>query len=359
MTASYDDDRADDLQPDSEFHDSLSAGDDHDLPPVEPPSAGFIVQLFVVPAIIVTVVISVYLLFGRMASSEVDWRQLVTDVRSDNPHVKWRGALNLAQVLDADELRGGSSQRLAANREIATALTDLYTETLSSSPRNDEQAKQLEFLSKALGRLDAHDVVLPVLRNSLDETYERHVRKNAMIALAMIAGRAVEQGRPLREPGLVDDVIDLSRESDLIFRHQAAFTLGLLPGDKPKQRLQELLGDADEMTSLNAAIALTRNGSTAGLRVFEKVFRNAADEPLDPAAVSNDDEANHHFETVLMLTNSFRAIGRLRDALNDEQRARLVSVIEPIAENAGDTAVRMDAKNLMLELQADAATSAD
>ncbi|QDU36310.1 hypothetical protein Mal4_05950 [Maioricimonas rarisocia] len=359
MTASYDDDRADDLQPNSEFHDTLSAGDDHDLPPVEPPSAGFIVQLFVVPAIIVTVVIGVYLLFGRMASSEVDWRQLVTDVRSDNPHVKWRGALNLAQVLDADELRGETSQRLAANREIATALTDLYSETLSSSPRNDEQAKQLEFLSKALGRLDAHDVVLPVLRDSLDASHERHVRKNAMIAIAMVAGRAAEQDRPLREPGLIDDLVALSHESDSMFRHQAAFALGLLPGDKAHDRLTELLDDADEMTSLNAAIALTRDGSTEGLPVFEDVFRNAADEPLDPAAVSTEEEANHHFETVLMLTNSFRAVDRLRDELSDDQRARLVSAIQPIAENAADATVRMDAKNLILELKSDSTTSAD
>jgi hypothetical protein len=39
-----------------------------DLPPVEPPTAGFIVQLFVLPAVIVAVVIVVWLLFGKLAA---------------------------------------------------------------------------------------------------------------------------------------------------------------------------------------------------------------------------------------------------------------------------------------------------
>src|SRR6187200_1181568 len=60
------------------------------LPPVEPPSAGFIVQLFLVPAIIVAAVIGLYLLFGKLAAGDTDWRQLVSDIKSDNPNVRWR-----------------------------------------------------------------------------------------------------------------------------------------------------------------------------------------------------------------------------------------------------------------------------
>jgi len=38
------------------------------LPPVEPPSAGFIIQLFVVPGLIVLAIVGVYLLFGKLAT---------------------------------------------------------------------------------------------------------------------------------------------------------------------------------------------------------------------------------------------------------------------------------------------------
>ncbi|HLQ43503.1 MAG TPA: hypothetical protein VK137_02140, partial [Planctomycetaceae bacterium] len=48
-----------------------------DLPPVEPPSGRFIVQLFVVPGLIVAAIVGVWLLFGKLASAEQDWQKLV------------------------------------------------------------------------------------------------------------------------------------------------------------------------------------------------------------------------------------------------------------------------------------------
>ena len=48
-----------------------------ELPPVTPPSAGYIVQLFLIPALIVMAVVGVWALFGKLADSESDWQQLV------------------------------------------------------------------------------------------------------------------------------------------------------------------------------------------------------------------------------------------------------------------------------------------
>ena len=53
-----------------------------DLPPVEPPSAGFVVQLFVIPALVVVVVIIVWLLFGKLAGGERDAMEYVRQLRS-------------------------------------------------------------------------------------------------------------------------------------------------------------------------------------------------------------------------------------------------------------------------------------
>ena len=53
-----------------------------DLPPVEPPSAGFVVQLFVIPAVVVVVVIIVWLLFGKLAGGERDAMEYVRQLRS-------------------------------------------------------------------------------------------------------------------------------------------------------------------------------------------------------------------------------------------------------------------------------------
>ncbi|MEZ6061328.1 MAG: hypothetical protein R3C19_13370 [Planctomycetaceae bacterium] len=57
-----------------------------ELPPVEPPSAGFIVQLFLIPALIVAAVIGVWALFGKLADSKTDWKQLVSELGSSNEH---------------------------------------------------------------------------------------------------------------------------------------------------------------------------------------------------------------------------------------------------------------------------------
>ena len=45
---------------------------DDALPPVEPPSAGFIVQLFVIPGIIVFIIVMIWLLFNWLAQKGND-----------------------------------------------------------------------------------------------------------------------------------------------------------------------------------------------------------------------------------------------------------------------------------------------
>src|SRR5580704_2519182 len=103
---------------------------DPPLPPVQPPSAGFIVQLFVIPALIVLAVVGVWALFGKIASSDEDWRELVEDIRNTNQHRRWRGADGLARLLQDDQQSTNPGDRLAANPEIARALVDLFDEGL-------------------------------------------------------------------------------------------------------------------------------------------------------------------------------------------------------------------------------------
>ena len=77
-----------------------------DLPPVQPPSAGFIVQLFVVPGLIVLAVVAVWALFGRIAAGDQDWRKLTLELQSPNDHIRKRAMYGLAQVLDQDRRQG-------------------------------------------------------------------------------------------------------------------------------------------------------------------------------------------------------------------------------------------------------------
>src|SRR5271170_1140541 len=74
-----------------------------DLPRVEPPSAGFVVQLFVIPAAVVVVVIIVWLLFGKLASGERDAMEYVRQLRSPTGHARiGRVAFELASLIQND-----------------------------------------------------------------------------------------------------------------------------------------------------------------------------------------------------------------------------------------------------------------
>src|SRR3954452_22236499 len=78
-----------------------------DLPPVELPSAAFIVQLFVIPALVVVVVIVVWLLFGKLVGGERAAREYVRLLRS--PDANWRAAFELASLIRNDARLGGDA----------------------------------------------------------------------------------------------------------------------------------------------------------------------------------------------------------------------------------------------------------
>ena len=320
------------------------------LPPVEPPSARFIVQLFLIPALIVGGVIGIYFLFGRLATGELDWRQQVENVRAQNPHVRWRGALSLAQMLDADARMGSDGQQLAANAEVAEALTELFSQTREISPRDEQTASQVEFLAKALGRLDKPEIVFPVLLGAISDDGDALVRKHSLNALAMIAGRALEQERPFSDASLVEPIVDISQSSDPLDRHQAAFILGMMSSTVAEHRLEVLLQDGDLMTRANAAIGLARQNSQAGLPIFEDVFADAVARPIDPAQVKNEEQGEDYFERTLLLRNSLRAVELLGPELDDEQRTRLVNLLEQVSDATLDNELRTRSRELSLVL---------
>ena len=79
-----------------------------DLPPVEAPSAGFVVQLFVIPAVVVLVVIIVWLLFGKLAGGERDAMEYVRQLQL--PSANWRSAFELASLIQNDPAIAGDPE---------------------------------------------------------------------------------------------------------------------------------------------------------------------------------------------------------------------------------------------------------
>ena len=197
--------------PESATSDLPPIGDD--LPPVQPPSAGFIIQLFVVPALIVLAVVAVWAMFGRIAAGEQDWKQLVQELDSSNPHVYQRAMFGLAQLLDADRRLGAQGQQLAANPEIATALSRLLRQQLESRQTDDSTLSSQVYLVRAQGLLDVPAESIPVLITAMQPEYDLEVRKGAVLSVAMIAGRALEAGAPLTGD-IQAALVELSRDNN-------------------------------------------------------------------------------------------------------------------------------------------------
>src|SRR4051794_31321105 len=99
----------------------------HDLPPVEPPSAGFILQLFVIPAIVVAVLIVVYLLFGKIAGGERGALEYVQKIKSDSGD--WRSAFELASLIQNDA-------KLSRDPKLLGELTELLASELRRKESN-------------------------------------------------------------------------------------------------------------------------------------------------------------------------------------------------------------------------------
>jgi hypothetical protein len=314
------------------------------LPPVQPPSAGFIVQLFVVPALIVLAIVGVWALFGKIASSEDDWREMVEEIRNTNEHRRWRGANGLATLLVRDQQLGDEGQHLAANPEIARALVDLFDEGLKRhSPREDD-LKQEAFLARTLGLLDSQAAVLPALQLGMKPEQDREIRKNSIASIAVIAGRADERHEEIKSPSLVEDLIAATSDADSLIRDTATFALGLISTPASRDRLTVLVTSGDLNTRANAAVGLARQHSTAGFPVFKDVLKEGATAVDDP-------QAPGQVEKLLALKNVLRAVGMLADQWTPAQRNELVALIEPISRNHAEPRIRTDAIDALVTLK--------
>src|SRR5262245_7822016 len=323
--------------------DSEAAQLPEDLPPVQPPSAGFILQLFVVPGLIVLAIVGVWLLFGKLATGEQDWKGLLVELQHPNPHRRWRAASGLAQMVKADQQLGLAGQRLSQNREIAQALADVLAAEVKRGGQTDDDVKYETFLANALGAFDVPLVVVPSLRQAFQPGVDREVRKYAIWAIAVMADRNEQSGAPLDSSGLLDDLIAVSRDDDPLIRQVAAFTLGFFPEGEARTRLEVLIEDSDRGTRVNAAIALARHGDVRGAGVFAEVLKTAADRQV----AGSDGE----FEQFLALKNCIIAVQRSASALDPVRRGELEALLAPIAADFHEPGIRIAARTALNALR--------
>ena len=233
------------------------------LPPVEPPSAGFIIQLFVVPAVIVAMVVLVGWLVTMMATSGVrDPKQIVAALSSSNPG-RWQEAFELANALRTDTQEVG----LKSSSELAKQLGELLQRECEVGNVDDTSVKLRTFLCSALGEFRVDDGVGALLVAAREDKDE-FVRGSAINSLAVLSQtfQSLDPPRKLHHEDLVETLVDLANGESGVIRSHVAFALGVmtLSEDAEPQlteELEKLVDDLHADARYNAALGLARRGS--------------------------------------------------------------------------------------------------
>lgn len=283
---------------------------DDSLPPVEPPSAAFLVQLFLVPAIIVTIIVGVWLAFHWLAQLGNDPAGYVKTLRR-NDAGRWQAALNFA-----NDLRGQGGAALKNDAGLAGELASILADEVASGrPKAGgdvgEQAKTLcTYLCRALGEFAVPEAAEPLIARAGDAS-DPQTAQAAIEALAVLAHNLKAAGRGFADPAAVTTAVLAAADGDdAALRSRAAYTLGVIGGSQAVGRLPALLGDADDNVRFNAAVGLARQGEPAAWDTLLEMLAL----PDVEAPAGDDARQSDRYKRALVTVNALTAVGLLVDA---------------------------------------------
>ncbi|MER3417229.1 MAG: hypothetical protein C4297_13620 [Gemmataceae bacterium] len=302
------------------------SGNGRDLPPVTPPSAGLIVQLFIVPGLLVAVVVAViWLFFGWLGGTPQSAEEYVRGLRSETR--RWKTAETLAQVLTRDE---NLACDVSFALELCEVLADEWQRDVQLPAVAEEPDLSAEYLPAVLGRFYV-PVGLPLLQEMISVAELRWQQKawllrlrGAVWALALL-GEKMQAWPRLTQERREAILVRLDRESQAHhgtrrgqWAGQAASFLRKLPSAPSSgplalqdlaesvYRVSETLARAaqapDEMTRKYATLALSQwYGAAAEKSLVELCGANDSIRSFE-----NDDEERGRreirYNAVLVLT---------------------------------------------------------
>jgi hypothetical protein len=299
---------------------------DDRLPPVEPPSAAFLVQLFLVPGIIVAIIVGVWLAFHWLAHLGNDPRAYVRTLRRDNEG-RWQAALNLA-----NELRGPGGAGLKADAGLAGDLGGILADEVAAG-RSGEQSQTLKvYLCRALGEFATPEAAPPLVARA-GEPSDPQTARAAVEALAVLSTNLFAAGRQFADPAAVTGaVVGASRSPDPQLRSSAAFTLGVVGGQEATDRLRELATDDKDDVRFNAGLALARQGSDEALEPIAEMLA-LDDIPPDRAAGVDVEAQSRRYKRALVVINALRGLALLIDATHEPPPAAILDRVRRLGED--------------------------
>ena len=285
----------------------LAAADQ--LPPVEPPSAGFIVQLFLIPMLIVGIIVVVWLMFSWLAQMGNRPVELVNDLERLN-HASWQQALTLGKAL-----QDPNNVEFARNPKLAKRLAEVLEKHIDDGHLDRDHVWLRMYLCMALGEFESLNG-MPILIEAAGierEPAELDVRRAAIWAMGRLAKRnsAAEvleyEGvmdaidRAATETGNVDDEQQRSR-----LRSTAAYVLGWFPNDETGDKLLRMTYDAHPDVRYNAAVSLARQGDVRAVETLSEML-----DPANTESTRFEEAANQQWKRQDVMLQAVRAAGLL------------------------------------------------
>ena len=320
------------------------------LPPVEAPTATFLLQLFLIPLLIVSIVVMLWLMFSWMAQMGRDNPHDLVKALATGDDSSWQRAYELADLLRSPDPRYDALRR---DSKLAGQLAAFLDQDLNVVAKGDADAvrvKRRMFLCRALGSFEVTDGLSVLMRAAKEERdpVEAQVRLAALEAITTLAhNRGPESFQSNRD--LVQLLLAASREPDdagpaaatnqagepttyrphAEIRAVAAFALGVIGGDEAVARLRIMLANAYSNARYNAATGLARHGDAACVPVLKEMLdsenrQSASDE-------SNDRDKDRKRATVLM--NGVRATLIYAEANPQADLTELKAALKSLSES--------------------------
>jgi HEAT repeat protein len=284
------------------------AGEDL-LQPVEPPSAGFIIRLFVVPALIVLVIVSVWFTFSwlvRRTSPET----MIQGLEHGPSIARWQRASELADMLRNKRFAEFKRSAESAN-DLARVLKREIDQAGSGGGMREEDITLRYFLARALGEFEVQEGIGVLLKaaETSREPSERLVRQGALEAIAVRAYnlRQLDPPQELTHPDLDKTLSRLARDDDPIVRSKTAYALGQIGTPVAIERLEVMVDDPYADARYNAAIGLAHHGNAKAVETLAEMLdleemAGIRDEPADQDAA---------FKRAVIVTNALQAVETL------------------------------------------------
>lgn len=314
---------------------------DDSLPPVEPPSAAFLVQLFLVPGVIVAIIVCVWLAFHWLAHLGNDPQAYVRTLRRANEG-RWQAALNLA-----NDLRGPNGSGLKADVKLASELGSILDDEVGSG-RTGEQSETLRlYLCRALGEFSVPEAA-PALVRRVNANDDDPATQAAIEAIAVLATNLQNAGRSFENrDDVVAAVLAATTSANSRVRDACGFTLGVLGGERSIDGLLRLVGDPSADVRSNAALGLARLGQPDAYDTLSEML--ALEDVYLDEKTPDDKMQSERYKRALVVVNALRGITMLIDATNEGPPSGVIKKIEELQQDSV-AEVRISAKAVIKKI---------